>query len=211
MMSSISNEQSELNHHQCDFDDDDGSNEIRLREREWERLKSRFEASGYKEGISNAREASLQDGFNDGFFIGANSGFSIGHLKGIVRALRVIIMKQQHTDSSPTSPLVLFPLQIATSSGDSANPAEKTEFASAEELLAELDNVHQQLSNLVFRSKAEIASWQHILDKESHQLKCGAGENTDFSSLGHSGARCVLRIIAISDALGLSQQRRSAE
>lgn len=186
-------------------DSDDPEIEIVLREREWARLKSRYEASGYKEGISDAREASLQEGFNDGFNIGTTSGFAIGHLKGIVSALRIIVRKQ--SDSIPPTmnlPSMHFPLQIELQPNANIPASVKTHFSSAEELLSELDTLHVQLSSLVFHSKEEISAWQHVLDPETHQLVLDDGSN--FSSLGATGSLCVLRILAIGRALKLFPQ-----
>lgn len=69
--------------------------EKRLREKEYKRLQAQYATvmlwgvvnfkTGYREGASEAKENSLQLGFNKGFKLGSESGSKFGRLVGVIR------------------------------------------------------------------------------------------------------------------------------
>ncbi|KAJ6781921.1 hypothetical protein PWT90_07199 [Aphanocladium album] len=51
------------------------------------RLQAEHSTSGYREGVSVAKEASIQPGFDEGFSLGATVGQQAGHLLGILEGI----------------------------------------------------------------------------------------------------------------------------
>lgn len=51
------------------------------------RLQAEHSTSGYREGVSVAKEASIQPGFDEGFSLGATIGQRAGHLLGILEGI----------------------------------------------------------------------------------------------------------------------------
>lgn len=51
------------------------------------RLQAEHSTSGYREGVSVAKEASIQPGFDEGFSLGASIGQKAGHLVGILEGI----------------------------------------------------------------------------------------------------------------------------
>ncbi|KAJ3497089.1 hypothetical protein NLG97_g2161 [Lecanicillium saksenae] len=51
------------------------------------RLQAEHSTSGYREGVSVAKEASIQPGFDEGFSLGATIGQEAGHLLGILEGI----------------------------------------------------------------------------------------------------------------------------
>ncbi|EJP68378.1 Uncharacterized protein HC256_007835 [Beauveria bassiana] len=51
------------------------------------RLQAEHSTSGYREGVSVAKEASIQPGFDEGFSLGASIGQKAGHLIGILEGI----------------------------------------------------------------------------------------------------------------------------
>ncbi|KAJ3299987.1 hypothetical protein HK104_005480 [Borealophlyctis nickersoniae] len=61
-------------------------------ERNWNRLQDVHGMAGYRDGIAEGKEKSLQTGFDQGFAEGAEIGVAIGRLRGIVSTLIQIRM-----------------------------------------------------------------------------------------------------------------------
>jgi flagellar biosynthesis/type III secretory pathway protein FliH len=70
-------------------DDDDDTSDVNydrsIAERNWKRLQETHGVLGYKEGIVEGKDESLQKGFSMGFSEGAVIGHELGRLRGIVR------------------------------------------------------------------------------------------------------------------------------
>ncbi|KAJ1550585.1 hypothetical protein HK096_006109, partial [Nowakowskiella sp. JEL0078] len=62
---------------------DDLEYDRKIAERNWNKLQDTHSVVGFKEGVSEAKELSLQKGFNQGFNEGALVGIEIGRLIGI--------------------------------------------------------------------------------------------------------------------------------
>lgn len=72
-----------------DIWDDDGPSDLQydrsISERNWKRLQETHGVLGYKEGVVEGKDESLQAGFNVGFSEGAIIGHELGRLRGIIR------------------------------------------------------------------------------------------------------------------------------
>ncbi|CAG8452886.1 16774_t:CDS:2 [Funneliformis mosseae] len=55
--------------------------------KEWERMNENFGNVGYKEGILEGKDVTIQDGFNDGYVEGVNLGMEFGRLRGLLNTL----------------------------------------------------------------------------------------------------------------------------
>ncbi|KAG0479620.1 hypothetical protein HPP92_010478 [Vanilla planifolia] len=62
---------------------DEHSSDSLILNREWERRHSQFHTMGYRDGITAGKEASAQEGFNDGFKQSVYAGYSWGLVRGI--------------------------------------------------------------------------------------------------------------------------------
>ncbi|PIA48245.1 hypothetical protein AQUCO_01400668v1 [Aquilegia coerulea] len=56
-------------------------------EREWQRRHSQFHTIGYRDGLTAGKEASAQEGFNDGFKQSVIGGYKWGVVRGVTSAL----------------------------------------------------------------------------------------------------------------------------
>ena len=61
-------------------------NEVKY-SRDLQKLREQHNKRGYLDGIVSSKEANLQQGFNDGFPTGANIGFEVGKIIGILQIL----------------------------------------------------------------------------------------------------------------------------
>ncbi|KAF9958530.1 hypothetical protein BGZ70_009169 [Mortierella alpina] len=67
------------------WDDDDSiSYDRAIAEKEWSRLHETFGNTGYREGIEEGKEGTLQQGFNQGWSEGVNYGHELGRLRGLI-------------------------------------------------------------------------------------------------------------------------------
>jgi len=76
--------------------DDDGiesgsEDELFLAEKEWRKLNTRSTTEGFREGISQASEDSLQAGFDEGYAEAFQTGLMIGKLRGSLAAKKLIL------------------------------------------------------------------------------------------------------------------------
>ncbi|CAG8472321.1 29642_t:CDS:2 [Racocetra persica] len=55
--------------------------------KDWERMNEDFGNIGYKEGIIEGKDITIQEGFNKGYAEGANVGKEIGRLRGLLNTL----------------------------------------------------------------------------------------------------------------------------
>ncbi|WIA30877.1 hypothetical protein OEZ86_000932 [Tetradesmus obliquus] len=56
-------------------------------DREWETRHQQFYNSGYRDGLDEGKELTLQHGFNAGFAEGAHAGFEFGLVRGALQTL----------------------------------------------------------------------------------------------------------------------------
>ncbi|KAI1317938.1 hypothetical protein EDD11_007460 [Mortierella claussenii] len=68
-------------------EDDNVSYDRAIAEREWSRLNDTFGNSGYREGIEEGKEGTLQEGFNQGWSEGVHYGHELGRLRGLISPL----------------------------------------------------------------------------------------------------------------------------
>ncbi|KAJ0980903.1 hypothetical protein J5N97_009158 [Dioscorea zingiberensis] len=66
---------------------DDGFSHASFLNREWERRHEQFHTMGYRDGIAAGKEASAQEGFNEGCKQSAYIGYKFGLVRGITSAL----------------------------------------------------------------------------------------------------------------------------
>eukprot|EP00878_Enallax_costatus_P017661 GHUV01018555.1.p1 GENE.GHUV01018555.1~~GHUV01018555.1.p1 ORF type:complete len:154 (+),score=52.50 GHUV01018555.1:162-623(+) len=79
-------------------DSDDGASAERSQlDREWEARHQHFYNTGYREGLDEGKELTLQLGFNFGFSEGAEAGFRFGVMKGALQTLASLYTGQQAT------------------------------------------------------------------------------------------------------------------
>ncbi|KAF9435172.1 F-actin-capping protein [Entomortierella beljakovae] len=65
-------------------DEDNISYDRAIAERDWTRMNDTFGNSGYREGIEEGKEGTLQQGFNQGWAEGVNYGYELGRLRGLI-------------------------------------------------------------------------------------------------------------------------------
>ncbi|KAG0198724.1 hypothetical protein BGX28_007864 [Mortierella sp. GBA30] len=106
-MSDQVQDQSSVNVWEDDGDDiwDEGdsiSYDRAIAEREWSRLHETFGNTGYREGIEEGKEGTLQSGFNQGWSEGVNYGHELGRLRGLISPLLEYIRNPSKTGSIPS-------------------------------------------------------------------------------------------------------------
>lgn len=67
--------------------DGDGCSEKYTMQNDWRNISERRIKDGYREGVTFAQEAALQDGFNKGFQEQLNSSLSHGYMSGVLSGL----------------------------------------------------------------------------------------------------------------------------
>ncbi|KAJ3363939.1 hypothetical protein GGF32_003037 [Allomyces javanicus] len=72
-----------------DVNDDDWQRQVS--EREWQRLQEDHKKAGYREGVIEGKDQTMQAGFNDGFAAGSAIGLRVGQLVGRLRAQLLIL------------------------------------------------------------------------------------------------------------------------
>ncbi|KAJ3370600.1 hypothetical protein GGF31_003913 [Allomyces arbusculus] len=72
-----------------DVNDDDWQRQVS--EREWQRLQEDHKKAGYREGVIEGKDQTMQAGFNDGFSAGSAIGLRVGQLVGRLRAQLLIL------------------------------------------------------------------------------------------------------------------------
>ncbi|CAE7227543.1 unnamed protein product [Rhizoctonia solani] len=77
----------------------EGTDDIGIADREWNKLSTDFMTAGYREGITAGKESALQEGFDDGFAsTGAPLGRQVGTLRGQANALLALCARRQISD-----------------------------------------------------------------------------------------------------------------
>ncbi|CAE6415539.1 unnamed protein product [Rhizoctonia solani] len=77
----------------------EGTDDLGIADREWNKLSNDFITAGYREGITAGKESALQEGFDDGFAsTGAPLGRQVGTLRGQANALLALCTRQQLAD-----------------------------------------------------------------------------------------------------------------
>ncbi|CAJ0648385.1 2910_t:CDS:2 [Entrophospora sp. SA101] len=82
-------------------DEDDIIFEKKVSSKEWERLNENFGNVGYKEGIVEGKDMTIQEGFDKGYSEGFNVGKELGRLRGLLNTLIVIQNKKKITENNP--------------------------------------------------------------------------------------------------------------
>ncbi|KAK3825949.1 MAG: hypothetical protein J3Q66DRAFT_329012 [Benniella sp.] len=82
-------------------DDDAVSYDRAIAEREWSRLHDTFGNTGYREGIEEGKEGTLQQGFNQGWADGVQYGYELGRLRGLISPLIEYLRSTTPSSSSP--------------------------------------------------------------------------------------------------------------
>ncbi|KAF8333436.1 uncharacterized protein EI90DRAFT_2994337 [Cantharellus anzutake] len=74
--------------------------------KEWDQLEESFINAGYREGITDGKEAALQEGFDQGYALhGVPIGREIGRLRGLASALLVFLKKEKSNVDAWVPPL----------------------------------------------------------------------------------------------------------
>ncbi|OCF37348.1 hypothetical protein I317_07940 [Kwoniella heveanensis CBS 569] len=76
-----------------------------LVDREYTRISSKFSDAGYREGITDGKLATLQQGFDEGFARSVPLSRRVGFLRGRAAALLAIVTSSSSTSSPAASPL----------------------------------------------------------------------------------------------------------
>ncbi|KAF9934337.1 hypothetical protein BGZ67_003934 [Mortierella alpina] len=85
------------------WDDGDSiSYDRAIAEKEWSRLHETFGNTGYREGIEEGKEGTLQQGFNQGWSEGVNYGHELGRLRGLISPLLEYV-RSSETESTPSA------------------------------------------------------------------------------------------------------------
>ncbi|KAJ3176195.1 hypothetical protein HDU87_005410 [Geranomyces variabilis] len=87
-----------------DWADDSGLTDAQydklVAERNWNRLQDEHGVAGYKDGITEGKKASLQDGFDAGYTNGVEAGLALGRLRGLLSTMVQIQPSRSTGDSS---------------------------------------------------------------------------------------------------------------
>ncbi|KAF9087811.1 hypothetical protein BGX23_007853 [Mortierella sp. AD031] len=67
--------------------DDGVSYDRTIAQKEWDRLHENFGNAGYRDGIEEGKEGTLQQGFNQGWSEGVQYGHELGRLRGLISPL----------------------------------------------------------------------------------------------------------------------------
>ncbi|KAJ2966509.1 hypothetical protein NQ176_g10120 [Zarea fungicola] len=70
------------------------------------RLQTEHTTAGYREGVSVAKEASIQSGFDEGFSLGATIGQQAGRLLGLLEGISTALESLQNEQSAAASKLL---------------------------------------------------------------------------------------------------------
>ncbi|KAI8917058.1 essential protein Yae1, N terminal-domain-containing protein, partial [Powellomyces hirtus] len=77
------------------WDDDasipDAQYDKQVAERNWNRLQDTHGVAGYKDGITEGKKASLQQGFDQGYGNGVDIGLQLGRLRGIAKCVSISV------------------------------------------------------------------------------------------------------------------------
>ncbi|KAJ1980074.1 hypothetical protein H4R34_002595 [Dimargaris verticillata] len=77
-----------------------------MAQRNWDRLQTAHGKVGYREGVSDSREANIQSGFDTGFAEGIKAGFAHGLLQGALDASYAVSVASaepsKQTNAGPT-------------------------------------------------------------------------------------------------------------
>ncbi|KAI9015073.1 hypothetical protein BC832DRAFT_189781 [Gaertneriomyces semiglobifer] len=63
----------------------DASYDREVAQRNWNKLQDEHGVVGYKEGISEGKQVSLQQGFDQGYVEGAEIAHQLGRMRGVLR------------------------------------------------------------------------------------------------------------------------------
>ncbi|KAG0027815.1 hypothetical protein BGZ81_005269 [Podila clonocystis] len=81
-------------------DDDNVSYDRAIAEKEWSRLHETFGNTGYREGIEEGKEGTLQEGFNQGWSEGVQYGHELGRLRGLISPLLEYVQSSAEKSTS---------------------------------------------------------------------------------------------------------------
>ncbi|KAI9221549.1 hypothetical protein BC828DRAFT_414760 [Blastocladiella britannica] len=153
---------------------------VQIYDREMARLKAKFHDAGYREGIIDGKDRTMQAGFDDGYQLGSAVGRRLGHLVGTLKG-HMLFLAMTVANPETAAPLldrgavVLADLQSAAGSVTAVFPPtraaalyaaatpEEAEKTSAETNDAELvvrdvlGSVEAQVADLVRDIKAAVA------------------------------------------------------
>ncbi|KAF9408923.1 hypothetical protein BGZ94_002146 [Podila epigama] len=81
-------------------DEDNVAYDRVIAEKEWSKLHENYGNAGYREGIEEGKEGTLQQGFNQGWSEGVQYGYELGRLRGLISPLVEYIQssEQKKTD-----------------------------------------------------------------------------------------------------------------
>ncbi|KAK3843703.1 MAG: hypothetical protein J3R72DRAFT_440599 [Linnemannia gamsii] len=83
--------------------DDEISYDRTIAQKEWDRLHENFGNTGYREGIEEGKEGTLQQGFNQGWSEGVQYGHELGRLRGLISPLLEYIRSSSSPPPSTTN------------------------------------------------------------------------------------------------------------
>ncbi|KAH9110452.1 hypothetical protein AeMF1_014746 [Aphanomyces euteiches] len=138
------------------FSDDGGDFEQIDRvwtEKESNAMERRFRTVGYLDGLDVGKEETLQEGFNQGYALGASHGFQCGVLQGLLRAFAI-----QFPDQANDATLLLEKLRATESIA-----IQEDAIPSVTE--ADVQDVH----NVIGSALPTIVSLTHLHDKSNHE------------------------------------------
>ncbi|RIA96008.1 hypothetical protein C1645_756142 [Glomus cerebriforme] len=67
--------------------------------KEWDRMNKNFGNVGYKEGIVEGKDVTIQEGFNKGYVEGVNIGMEFGRLRGLLNTLLVFYNNEDDSNN----------------------------------------------------------------------------------------------------------------
>ncbi|GHJ85454.1 hypothetical protein NliqN6_1856 [Naganishia liquefaciens] len=166
-----------------------------LVDRQWERITTRYTDAGYREGITNGKLTTLQEGFDAGFANSVTGSRHLGNLRGRVAALVTFLQ------SLPSSTANVALLHRARELRAELSKVKRTDVLPIdEEAAAHAREEHADLQGELGRGEVDAGGdWSMTnADRERREMERVVG---DFEALGGSRADGALREGALLAAM----------
>ncbi|XP_041363985.1 uncharacterized protein LOC121379425 [Gigantopelta aegis] len=153
------------------FDED--AEESLLQQRDWNRVRSHVVKEGFRNGVTEGEERSMQEGFNAGYCRAVSLYYSLGNLRGKVGALLAV---GQLKDGSVS--------------------LRETTCAELESILQEVTGFEKDLKTSVTAKCSELATVQSSLSQDVSVCSC---DGRDVCRICYSDSREVVADLGLDD------------
>ncbi|ATY61218.1 ABC1 domain containing [Cordyceps militaris] len=139
------------------------------------RLQAEHSTSGYREGVSVAKEASIQPGFDEGFSLGATIGQRAGHLIGLVEGISNALEPLGSEESADAARLLsqareelstrhIFSADYWAPDGNWTYPVNNPRDTGGEVLFSDVAEAHPLISKWTAIVDEQVQRWHIQLD-----------------------------------------------